>query len=330
MGYNTIVLKGKDFSNGIHNNIQISQNNNLILKDGETKGFFESEIINTIGFKDLVASWNGHTTENSSIELQIKIKKNNNWSEWFTYGKWSDKGYNKGSISNQKDDIVKVLVDVIKTQSGEKAANLKYKIVLERSDINIESPNIRLVVFTFTPYEKVIHDEFKSCEIDINVPQRSQRIVPEIGSVICSPTSLSMIMEYLGVNEETIAVAKGVKDNGAGVYGNWAYNVAYAGERGFESYVRRCESINDIKKILLEGTPVAASIKTNSQEELDGSFCAHKYGHLLVIRGFTEKDGLDYVIVNDPAAPDNEKVRQEYKLDQFNKVWSKIIYVVKK
>ena len=38
--------------------------------------------------------------------------------------------------------------------------------------------------------------EDKNYLVDLDVPERSQMIVPVIGSVICSPTSLSMVLEY--------------------------------------------------------------------------------------------------------------------------------------
>ncbi len=326
-----VIIKKEDLLKGRYENL-IFNDNKIMLKEKEIRGIYESEVLNTIEFKELIASWNGHTTQNSSIEIQVKIRKGDVWSRWFTYGKWSDRGYNKGSVNGQRDDIAQMAIDVIKVKSLDKCSALKYKIILERTNNNFESPDIRLVSFTFNPYNKTSKQEFDGfdIEIDIDVPMRSQKTVPEIGGIICSPTSLSMVMEYLGVNEEIVEVAAGVKDNGSEKYGNWSYNTAYAGERGFESYVKKCESIKDVKEILLKGIPVAASIRTSSQEDLEGSFCAHESGHLLVIRGFIQKDGEDYVIVNDPAAPTNEMVRREYKLSQFVKAWSKIIYVVRK
>ncbi|MDN5313359.1 MAG: hypothetical protein PWQ68_2333, partial [Thermoanaerobacteraceae bacterium] len=53
-------------------------------------------------------------------------------------------------------------------------------------------------------------------------------------------------------------------------------------------------------------------------------------GHLIVVRGFTTKNGADHVIVNDPAAPTHETVRREYRVDQFLKAWKGIVYIVGK
>lgn len=328
MKLQTIILKDHDFLKGNFEGTMVTADFKLILEKNKTKGVFESDIIDTIVFKDLVASWNGKTSENSSIELQVKIKGNDMWSKWFTYGKWSDKGNNIGSKNKQQDNLGKVKIDVIKTQPEVKGTGLKFRIILNRTDINFESPNVRLLAFTFSPYIVNNTKDFEACEIDIDVPKRSQMTIPDIGKVICSPTSVSMIMEYFGFAEETVTVANGCKDNGIGIYGNWSYNMAYAGERGFDAYVRRCESINDIKEEIIEGIPVVASIKTSTADELEGAPQAYKSGHLLVVRGFTKKDGEEYIIVNDPAAREKETVRREYKLNQFMQAWSKIIYVI--
>lgn len=324
-----ITIKDEEFKKGTFKNVSLTDDYKLIIKDSSLKGMFESDPIDTLRFTELIASWNGKTSENSTIEIQIKIRSGDEWSKWFSYGKWSDNGFNKGSKRAQDDEIGEIDIDVIETKTDVIADGFKYRVMLERTEETIDSPSVRLVVASLDPYNKRESDDsYETCEVDIQVPTRSQMIVPEIGNVICSPTSLSMVLEFHGVDEDTAIVAFGCQDKRVDIYGNWAYNVAYAGERGFESYVRKCESINDIKEYLLEGIPVVASIKTNSVGELQGSPMAYSSGHLLVIRGLTNKDGADYIIVNDPAAKSNETVRREYKLGQFLNVWAKVIYVV--
>ena len=54
-------------------------------------------------------------------------------------------------------------------------------------------------------------------------------------------------------------------------------------------------------------------------------------GHILVVRGFEKKDGIDYVVVNDPAGKSNESVTRRYKLSEFENAWhrgSNIMYVI--
>jgi hypothetical protein len=46
--------------------------------------------------------------------------------------------------------------------------------------------------------------------------------------------------------------------------------------------------------------------------------------------GFDIIDGIEYVVVNDPAANSNTEVRKYYRLDQWVKVWRYYIYAVTK
>jgi hypothetical protein len=68
---------------------------------------------------------------------------------------------------------------------------------------------------------------------------------------------------------------------------------------------------------------------TDEKGELTLPGSAPKGGHLVLVRGFTWKDGVEYVIVNDPAAADNDSVRLEYKADEFAKAWTgKVAYII--
>ena len=51
-------------------------------------------------------------------------------------------------------------------------------------------------------------------------------------------------------------------------------------------------------------------------------------GHLIVVCGFSNKNGEQYVVVNDPAAEDDESVRVEYRLEQFMEAWSNSDYIM--
>lgn len=332
MNKNTIVLRRKAFLKGSRQHTFITDNYEIILEDNQKYGTYESDVINTINFSELVASWNCSTSKQSFIEVQIKIQANGKWSQWFSYGKWSDNGNNHGSISNQNDSLGNMNVDVISTQENYHGTALKFKIILVKDNESVKSPKVNLIAITLTPLKEnneVITPGFLNGSVDIEVPVKSQMVVPEIGNRICSPTSVAMLMSYYGLEIETLDVANGCKDNGSDMYGNWSYNMAYAAEQDFECYVMKCNSIEELRDLILEGKPVAASIKTKNKDDLEGSVMAYPSGHLLVVRGFNYKDGESYIIVNDPAAPVVDQVKRQYRINEFNKVWNKYIYVVR-
>lgn len=325
-----IVNKNEDFKLGQLDDVEFNDKDEIILKDNKTYGRYVSPIILTDKFKQLVSSWNVNTPEGSEIELSFQVRVEDKWSEWFSYGKWTSNG-ERGSIKDQKDEIANMDIDTLQILDGKEANSFKYKIILNRKDIENHGPEVRSIFATLKLSKEITRTfvENKDWLIELDVPERSQRIVPEIGNRICSPTSLAMVLEYYGYKMGTEEVAEAVLDRSIDIYGNWSYNVAYAGSKGLTAYVARFRSVDEIKDKIADGIPIIASIKTKTEGILSGAPTIYPSGHLLVVRGFTIKDGEEYVVVNDPASPDEGKVRREYKVSEFEKAWNKIVYILK-
>ncbi|MSU02844.1 peptidase C39 family protein [Tissierella pigra] len=327
---NLIINGGEDFVEGEKENIILNNNNEIILEKSSLQGKYISPIMTTQGFNELVASWNVDTPMGSEIELLVRVKVQEQWSNWVTYGKWSENG-NRESVNNQSDGMINMSIDTLEVLYGKDANAIIYMVELRRENINIPSPKVRNIFFALKLIDEIENAVALDKEyfMELNVPERSQMVVPEIGSVICSPTSLSMVLEYYGYYVDTVEVAENVLDKGANIYGNWSFNVAYGGTKVY-SYVARFTSINDIKEKIVRGIPVIASIKSITEDSLIGAPQTYPSGHLLVVRGFKIKNGEEYIIVNDPAAKEVETVRREYKVSQFERVWSKMVYILEK
>lgn len=326
---NLIVNKVEDFKEGERENTKVNDEGEIVLEDSFLQGKYTSPIMSTEKFNELVASWNVDTPEGTEIELTVKVKIEDQWTTWFSYGKWSQ-NENRGSIKGQSDKTAKMSIDTLEVLYGKDAEAIVYSIELTRKDTNTFSPKVKSIFLALKlrdEVQKVVALD-KEYLIELDVPERSQMVIPEIGNVICSPTSLSMVLEYYGHNIDTEEVAEYVLDQEANIYGNWSYNVAYAGTKDINSYVARFASIDEIKEMISQGIPVIASIKTKSDNALVGAPQAYPSGHLLVVRGFRVKDGEEYIIVNDPAAPEVDTVRREYKVSQFERAWSKIVYIL--
>ena len=324
-----IENREQDFEKGEMENIELNENGEIELETDKEEGIYTSPIISTDSFNELVASWNVNTPDETYIELSIQAKIEDEWTMWYSYGKWSSKG-NGGSVRDQSDKFGKMSIDTLEILWGNYADALRYKIRLNREDNTVETPSIRSIYMSLkTDQEDTsVFAEDIDYLIELDVPERSQMIVPEIGNRICSPTSLSMVLEYYGHDMETEEVAAAVIDNEVDIYGNWSYNASFAGSKGLNAYVARFHSVDEIKKKISEGIPVIASIKTKSENTLVGAPQTYPSGHLIVVRGFAEKDGEEYVIVNDPASPEVENVRREYKLSGFETAWSNMVYIV--
>lgn len=324
---NTLILQGSDLDDGVKSGL-VFEGGSLGLAGSRTEGSVESQVLAVPEFTDVVASWNSATAPGTYVELLVRVKRGDAWSRWFSYGKWSDNGRNQGSIKGQEDEIARLDVDLLRIVGGSAEA-IRSKLILSREDAAAPSPRVRLIAFSWTP-KTLSEDNYTGAEIALNVAPRAQLPVPKIGNIICSPTSLATVMAYHGHVEDTEQVAVGARDNGAGIYGNWSYNVAYAAEKGFTAWVQRCNSMEDVRQYLEQGLPIIASIRIAAKEELTGALSAYPHGHLLVITGLSRVDGQDYVLVNDPAAHREEDVPRRYRLDQFLKAWTrKQIYVLK-
>jgi len=327
-GVTLLRHKGLDFTSGICNGVRLNSKAQLELEDSILNGIYTSPEISTSYFTNLVGAWNAETPEGTEVEVFFQVRREAEWSMWFSYGKWSSE--KRASVKDQKDHIALMDIDTIIILGGKAADGLKYKVIMRRNSMDTSSPKLSAIsaALKLSDGDDSIISEDEKWLRDLEVPERSQMVIPKIGNIICSPTSLSMVMEYYGVNLPTEEVAEGVYDSGANIYGNWSYNVAYAGSKGFEAYVERYPSSAGIKSMIAKAMPVVVSIRTKEKDDLIGAPQAYPSGHLIVVRGFTIINGEEYVIVNDPAALNHETVRREYKLAEFEKAWSGIAYII--
>lgn len=302
----------------------------LELSDQSNHGIFESDVLEVKPFTNLVMSWSSKTHDNTSVEIWVKIRTEGKWSSWFSYGKWSDKGNNTGSFNGQKDILATLDVDLLLVNRGHADA-VCVRVELFRKDHGTPSPIFENYFIAFKPVEASEKRPYVDQTVDIHlkVQPYSQLDIPEIGNKICSPTCVTMVMAYYGLEKQITDTAKGVIDNGTGIYGNWSYNVAYANERGLRAHVERLESLFEIEGYLKEGIPLIASIKVKELEALHGVYQTYPSGHLVVITGLFFKEGQYYFRVNDPAANTSDKVPREYLVSEFFNVWNGIVYVIR-
>jgi hypothetical protein len=162
------------------------------------------------------------------------------------------------------------------------------------------------------------------------VPFRTQKDAPKmISGDICSPTSLTMVMMYFGVDRPTVVDnAMAVYDNENAIFGNWGRAAARAGETGLDAWVTRFRNWEQVKEQIAQGTPVIASIRFG-KGEFPSAVLPETDGHLIVIRGF--RLGGD-VVVNDPASRERGD-GAVYRADEMARAWFNhggIGYVIRK
>lgn len=325
------------------------------LANGELEAVYTSQDITMDkSFEYLVMSWNADTPEGTWVEVtgSVYLDKIKEWSGYATWGAWSPhiKRASHASYSSEELPHINISSDELTVRGnpndGDTASKIRLKVILHRDALDIESPVLWYLHGTtrttgIVP-EKVFKDglgNVKDYECEVPVPQYSQSIrAPVIGSVICNPTSTAMLlnsvseMENSGLNLLPEEVGMGCYDFRNNTFGNWSFAMATAASYGYKSYVDYT-SIEGIKRHLKNGYAVGASVRYSNVPGADDyleNATGSTSGHLIVLRGFTVQDGVEYFISNDALSPTNEQVRRLYKVDQFDNVWTRnTIYIVK-
>ena len=319
LNHKSIMFCANEFKGEFHS--VHFENHGLMLDQGSTEGYFVSDEIDMGGsFKNMLASWNT-SSAGGTVEVSVSVKLDDgSFTTWYSWGEWSAIPETSGSISNE-DEYGSVGIDIL-TLKKQCQGIVKYRIDIKQTGET--SPivyNVTLACDKQNGNLSAPSDTYKKLE----VPYRRQMDVPEIGGSICSATSLSMVMLYHGEQIDNIAdIAWGVRDWGEKIFGNWAFNVAYAGELGYQTYIDYYE-IDAIKHAISTGHPIVSSIKVKA-----GQLAASGYpnystnGHLLCVVGYEEKDGQKWLLINDPAHPEVKAILES----DFENIYRGVSYIV--
>lgn len=335
--------------------------------DDFTSGTYTSAVVETRPFEYMVLSWNADTPDGTHIEIDGRVRVGGRWSSWLSWGKWSTSAFLDGDgrlalpgsapAAETDDPLAKLATDElqVKGAAGEAADAFQYRLTLHslQGGASDGGPRVRLVACTLrnTLPGRDIPKEYppdapdlSHLEVDLDVPAYSQyRRDPRIGGSICSPTCMAMVLAYRGIDISPEQAAWGVNDYTVPMFGNWPFNTAFAASYGLVAYVEYLTPAAGsdpwyaVKQEVVRGNPVVVSVRYrrpdysgSSSFPVEGVPINATGGHLVLVRGFAWRDGVEYVIVNDPAAPDDETVRREYRADQFAVAWhKKVAYITR-
>ncbi|MDB4895594.1 MAG: hypothetical protein JWN15_1856 [Firmicutes bacterium] len=308
-----------DFSEGVHAATRPLAGGGLGTAPGATSGEWTSPIYRTSGpFEWAVASWNGR---GRSLEVLVRVAMPAGWSPWFSFGTWSADGDRRSCEGQAVTGVGRLSTDTLLLERPARAWQMRIRL----SDATVG----RAWLCTALPEHRSPEGPDRAAwGVDLPVPRRSQMIYPNGGNVWCSPTALAMVMAYWG-HEESIPeqVVPGVYDSAYDGHGNWPFNTAYAGARGFVARVDRFSCFAELERQVAAGFPVIAGV-AYERVWLENAPIGQTLGHILVVCGFTPEGD---VIVNDPAAPDDAGVRLVYKREQFRQAWldrGGVVYLV--
>ncbi|MCM1259501.1 MAG: C39 family peptidase [Prevotella sp.] len=301
----------------------------LRLQTGQITGKYVSPVIETEAFTSLVASWSAITSSYGTVELQLKARVDGVWSDYITYSPWGLGLQNQSH--DQNNGIICLSTDEVKVLNGKKATGIQFQVILCRNRVEVDSPALSLVSFALEipNYQYQVDVTGLPEYICYDVPQLNQNVVPTIGGSICSATSTTMLLKYKGLDFTTQDqefehryIASIVRDYGNQIYGNWVYNTVAMGGYGFDAYVARMYSVNELIQHLATVGPVALSVK-GTMISSEKTYTTN--GHLIVAIGYRYVDGELFILCNDPNVP---RVYCEYAVSVIEKTWRNIVYVI--
>lgn len=328
------LMRFKDFKT-LGENL-ILDNDKFVIENNKLEGSYESPIFKATPFSELILSWGATTNKHNSVEVMVKVKVEDKWSKYFSYQPWSFGTKNKSV--DDFDNLAKLSVDELKVLNDKLGTHFQFKVILRRNKISDVSPRLSLVSITLKipNYKYEVDAKLLPTIVDYEVPKLNQQRVSEIGNSICSPTSCTMMLMYKGEKLEGEQphehIAKLFYDHGNNMFGNWVFNTVGMSSYGYDSYVGRMYSFNELKYHLAKCGPIIVSV--------GGDLGVYKTnGHLLLVRGYKVlENGKTLVIINDPNI--NERFEKTYQdgmplfvyyelpLEVFLKVWKGITYIV--
>jgi hypothetical protein len=305
-------------------------------------------------FTELVPSWHAHTPGESWIEVAARARTSRGWSPWRVLARWADHdaALHSTSVPAQSAEEALVATDTLVISQGASAWQLRVSLLAPaESDANTGGPVLTYAAAMVSAPETdpTPAPPGAAAGIILDVPALSQRIhaghYPRWGGggeSWCSPTSVTMVLQYWGAGPEPAALAwvrpdypdrvvyhavRHCWDHAYQGAGNWSFNTAYAARFGLHAFVTRLHDLAEAEAFIATGVPLVASMRVDPTR-LSGAEYTSK-GHLLVVVGFTPEGD---VVVNDPAAVDLATLRRAYRREEFDEAWRtgshRIVYVL--
>lgn len=301
----------------------------LAPPDADSEAWYESPIITRdVPFNEALLSVNVDTPDGGGMRAELRVgnRRDDSWSPWMFIIDWgTNPPAGERVLSFDRGNIK---VDFFK--STEHFDRVQYRIRAVRKDPQAGDVRVRRVALTLSettgapvsileaephlppPDPALVHRR-------LDVPFRTQRTDdPNLSGQLCSPTSVSMVVSYRGVNTTTNEMYPVVRDPWNHIFGNWPRNVQAAYTFGVGGYLTRFSRWEDVERMIAAGQPLILSIVAKEPGALRHTRYKTTDGHLIVLTGF-DADGR--VCINDPASPTEEEGLIMLDRDELEAVW---------
>ncbi|MCU0317050.1 MAG: C39 family peptidase [Fimbriimonadaceae bacterium] len=268
-------------------------------------------------FSEVVPSWSAMTRPGTKIE--ILIKPNIPGARTYNLGTWSQT--ERTSLKGQKDEIADVQTDILVL--SQPITEMTVEVKLHRSPTGARPffQNLNLVM-TNPTVKRESREPLKDVWGKVIEVEKRAQMNYENGNVLCSPTSVSMLLHYWSRQTHVWSIDADVPDVQAAVHdpawggtGNWPFNMAFVNTRPLMvGIVSRFRDVRDLEEWIKVGVPIATSV---SYGLLKGKEAPEPNdGHIVVLVGFDEEGNP---VFNDPG---RGVVRTTYTRQAFERAWA--------
>ncbi len=297
-----------------------SETKNVRLVDG-VKVLSSDEIVSPFPFDSLVLSVNFRTRTDGLLLLEAQVRRGADWSRFYKLGLFS-KDF-QSSFPLQQDAFGRVETDMLRLDKPAEAFRYRLSLYGDMEVLLLASCGTN--AFSSAPLPG-----FPSGAYRAEVEPVSQLCVDHKDKKrICSPAALTMALNRFGARTDVARVMREVFDLAAGIYGNWVFNTACAGQYRVRSYVRRFASLAELPDFVNDDCLTLASV-AYQKGELTGAAVESTPGHLVLITGY----GDGRVWTADPAAQTPRDVVRSYDAEEFSRAWllnkRGVSYIVRK
>jgi peptidase C39-like protein len=276
-------------------------------------------------FTELLPSWNVDTPTDTGVRFEVRARdaRSGEWSPWLHAGLWGRTTFHPERPVWFEGGFVNVDILILMRPAD------AYQIRAQLESYHLAGENLPRVRRIAAVHSGVVEDEAMRAAVtepvtiegewarDLGVPYiQQQSLGPPIGTSVCSPTSVTMVLRHWGFDEPLLDNAMAIYDPEFNLFGNWNRAVTLPGELGLDAWLIRFRTMDQIRAEIARGQPVIASVVIKQGEITDLTYSG---GHLVVIRGLTPEGD---VILNDPFLPEGEGgAAAIWRAEEFAHVW---------
>jgi hypothetical protein len=266
-----------------------------------------SKVSSDIPFDELVVSWNAEMSTNDHLKIEVRAIYPHHTTKYYTMGLWSIEPslHPRESVLRQHDDDGNVKTDTLILKQPCNSLQLRLTLGDTQPGWETKLKFVGLSLLDSKAAPAALAPNRAAWGKTLPVVERSQMAYPN-GGVLCSPTTVSMMMTYWAkklerteLDHDVPEIVKLVHDPNWEGTGNWPFNTAYAGSYpGMRAYIGRLTDVSELEDWIAAGIPVGLSVCYNKLRGRSGP----PSGHLVVCVGFTEEGDA---IINDPGTSKN-------------------------